>query len=42
MAYCTLILLQDRQLASHMLRNEGDGSRADPVIRSHVTCQVTD
>ena len=36
-AYCTLILSQDRQLASHVLMNEGDGSRADPV-----TCQVTD
>ena len=41
-AYCTLILLQDRQLASHVLMNEGDGSRADPVICSHVACQVID
>ena len=42
MAYCTLILLQDRQLASHVLRNEGDGSCADPVTCSHMACQVTD
>ena len=41
-ACCTLILLQDRQLASHVLMNEGDGSRADPVTCSHVICQVTD
>ena len=41
-AYCTLILSQDRQLASHVLMNEGDGSRADPVTCSHVACQVTD
>ena len=41
-AYCTLILLQDRQLASHVLMNEGDGSRADPMTCSHVVCQVTD